>query len=260
MKKTVVTLMATALFLSCSEEDTNNRPADMPVKITKVNSNGSTGFTHTLQYDSQGRIVQITTDEANNTLDGKAQYLYLQDKVIIETKHDDPQQPLKKSVYTHNNGKIVKEEFYRDGQLNQQFVWTNDAPDAKTAVEKDGNGTVLRIYSLGFSPAGNCHIGHVDETDPSKLDFTIKFEGYDSNPRAMLHHNWMDPWKQVPGIFTDPAMPNNPLHFTLQFDGRAPHANFVYEYQYTATGKVASFKTLDANNGNALLNTTYYEY
>ena len=255
--KTKLLGLAALLLLGCSKDEETSPPQELPVKITKWNGNGTMNYMQIITYDSKKRISEVDITDSNAGLNRKIKYTYSSGKITRLTDYTDPAQTDTKYVHYYGNGKIIKEEFYIGNGLDRVFTWTNNFDGTKTAKATKSNGELLNTFTYHFNSQGNCTSVRVDYADASKTDFTVTYDRFDTNPRALFHHHWMAPWSDLPGTLKEPLIPNNPGTYVNTPDGQAPTFNQTFDYQYDPNGNVVFQKTF---NGGSLLNSTVYEY
>jgi hypothetical protein len=257
MKTKLLGLAAFLFLFSCSEDEQTTPPQELPIKITRWNGSGNMDYMQIISYDSKKRISEIDITESNTSLNRKIFYTYTSGKVIRYINYTDPAQTDTKYVHYYGNGKIIKEEFFIGNNLDRVFTWTNNFDGSKTAKSTKSNGELVNTFRYHFNSIGNCTSVRVDQADPTKTDFTVTFDNFDSHPRALFHHFWMEPWTYITGVFKEPLVPNNPGTYTNTPDGQAPSTSHVFDYEYDSNGNVVFQKTF---NAGSLLNSTVYEY
>ena len=263
MKTKLLALATLALLFSCSKNDEAiaNEQQELPVKITRKNANGTVQSTKTLSYDNKKRLSEVTHTDAISTNSYKAIFVYEPNKIKLITNFLDASQIDREYTYTYSSGKLVKEEHYQNNVLDVIFTVKRNNDGTETHTAKNPTGTLLYTMNYIFGGKGNIISRRTDEADPSKTDFTITYEGYDNNPRAIFEPRAATlGYAFAYGRINAPLLPNNPVAYKYTFDGYSPSIFERYEYQYTPSGKVKSIKTLNALNSNELTLTREYEY
>ncbi len=127
--------------------------------------NGEHFRTDTYSYDEQGRVVDYVEGTMSRT-----HYLYTDNTTTEQDVSDDGSRVYEYTVYTYDaNGKLLKEEFFADGELEDYDEYTRDA--SGNALEKrsysvdDGEAELDRRIVYTYDENGNLTEKNIYEND-----------------------------------------------------------------------------------------------
>lgn len=126
----------------------------LPTEIV-CTQNGTPYSTDSFTYDDQNRVV----DHISGTI-SRTHYVYTDNTVAEQDVNDDGTKVYEETIYTYDaNGKLLKEEFFEDGELLDYKEYTRDT-DGK-AMEKrsysvsDAEATLTRKMVYTYDENGN---------------------------------------------------------------------------------------------------------
>lgn len=214
---------------------------------------GGWGYKKEFEYNEQGKISKILWEQSapGNSLSGSSTYEYDANGNVIKMTESNATV----TTYTWENGRIVKEESVRDGEIKKYILYGYD--DAGNVGEsaiyyRQPNGElkfsmlIVFLYYLDGNLYKQMNYSPIEGSEDYNLLSTKTWESYSTKENQFT---------MVELLPNHTTQPNLPLSYRLEEGGH--NILFQFTYEFNADGQPTK-RTATSSTGSEVSTYEYY--